>query len=399
MIGFADRTGLSGDRKRPKRYLWTDAFAVCNFCELYRLTGKEDFRRLAVALVAQVHAVLGKHRQDDSRQGWISGLSDDQASEHPAAAGLRIGKTLNERGASEPVDTRREWDRDGQYFHYLTKWMHALHQTARMTGDPRYLRWAVELAKVAHACFTYTPPSGGPRRMYWKMSIDLSRPLVPSMGHHDPLDALVTYLELDAAIGTHPDGASSPDLRDEVGEAAAMCAGKDWTTDDPLGLGGLLFDANRLAQLHVATTIRDGNLLESLLLAACRGLDAFVRGNPLGDPIQYRLAFRELGLSIGLHATTRMGALLETAGDRIPNGRRLRSYLQHLRQYGSLTGAIEAFWRQKSSMLSESWMAHADINTVMLATSLIPDGFLSLVPAARGFRNPPPDQPRTETGC
>ena len=32
--------------------------------------------------------------------------------------------------------------------------------------------------------------------MYWKMSIDLTRPLVPSMGQHDPLDGLVTYNEL-----------------------------------------------------------------------------------------------------------------------------------------------------------------------------------------------------------
>lgn len=34
--------------------------------------------------------------------------------------------------------------------------------------------------------------------MYWKMSIDLSSPLVPSMGQHDPLDGLITYLQLQA---------------------------------------------------------------------------------------------------------------------------------------------------------------------------------------------------------
>ena len=34
--------------------------------------------------------------------------------------------------------------------------------------------------------------------MYWKMSIDLSRPLVASMGQHDPLDGFVTCAELDA---------------------------------------------------------------------------------------------------------------------------------------------------------------------------------------------------------
>jgi hypothetical protein len=44
--------------------------------------------------------------------------------------GLRIGKPLKERGANEPIDESLEWDRDGQYFHYLTKWMHALCRAA-----------------------------------------------------------------------------------------------------------------------------------------------------------------------------------------------------------------------------------------------------------------------------
>ncbi len=47
---------------------------------------------------------------------------------------MRIGKPLNERKPSEPFDERLEWDRDGQYYHYLTKWMHALHQVGRLTG-------------------------------------------------------------------------------------------------------------------------------------------------------------------------------------------------------------------------------------------------------------------------
>lgn len=40
---------------------------------------------------------------------------------HPTMGGLRIGKTLAERGPSEVFDENREWDRDGQYYHYLTK--------------------------------------------------------------------------------------------------------------------------------------------------------------------------------------------------------------------------------------------------------------------------------------
>ncbi len=74
MIEFANLTGLSPAREVPRRYLWTDAFAVCNFLELYRQTSDEQYRKLALHLVDQVHNVLGRHRDDDPRTGWISGL-------------------------------------------------------------------------------------------------------------------------------------------------------------------------------------------------------------------------------------------------------------------------------------------------------------------------------------
>ncbi|MBD3801026.1 MAG: hypothetical protein IE886_06205 [Campylobacterales bacterium] len=47
-------------------------------------------------------------------------------------------------------DETSEWDRDGQYFHYLAKWMHALDRMTAVSGEVRYSRWAVELAKSAH---------------------------------------------------------------------------------------------------------------------------------------------------------------------------------------------------------------------------------------------------------
>jgi hypothetical protein len=97
------------------------------------------------------------------------------------------------------VDERLEWDRDGQYYHYLTKWMHALNRAGRVTGASIYTAWAIELAKTAHAGFTYVPPTSSEKRMYWKMSIDLSYPVVRSMGHHDPLDGFITYTALQAA--------------------------------------------------------------------------------------------------------------------------------------------------------------------------------------------------------
>jgi hypothetical protein len=39
---------------------------------------------------------------------------------------------------------------------------------------------------------------------------------------------------------------------------------------------------------------------------------------------------------------------------------------------------IENFWLEPKSRESETWTAHHDINRVMLATSLAPDGFLKI---------------------
>ena len=71
-----------------------------------------------------------------------------------------------------------------------------LNNTSIVTGDKKYIKWAMELAKTAHKKFTYLPNQGIRKRMYWKMSIDLTRALVPSMGQHDPLDGYVTYNEI-----------------------------------------------------------------------------------------------------------------------------------------------------------------------------------------------------------
>ena len=130
MAAFAQRTGLSPATEHPQRYLWTDAFAVCNFLELSERTGDQEYRRYATELIDQVHRVLGRFRYDDNRRGWISGLDEQEGRRHPTLGGLRIGKPLKERGADEVLDEQLEWDRDGQYFHYLTKWMHALCQAA-----------------------------------------------------------------------------------------------------------------------------------------------------------------------------------------------------------------------------------------------------------------------------
>ncbi len=63
MSNFAASTGLTDSSREPRRYLWTDAFAVCNYLELYRQTEDKTFLQLALQLVDQVHETLGKQRE------------------------------------------------------------------------------------------------------------------------------------------------------------------------------------------------------------------------------------------------------------------------------------------------------------------------------------------------
>ena len=144
MEQFANITGLEPEIPNPKRYLWTDAFAVCNYLELYNRMDEKKYLDLALKLVDQVHHILGKYRPDNPKIGWISGLDTYEGENHPTQAGLRIGKDINERMPNEPFNERLEWERDGQYYHYLTKWMHSLNNTSMVTGDIKYIKWALE---------------------------------------------------------------------------------------------------------------------------------------------------------------------------------------------------------------------------------------------------------------
>ncbi len=379
MMDFAERSGLDSGQA-GRRYLWTDAFAVCNFLGLARVTRDNRYREFALRLVDQVHQTLGRHRHDDPRSGWISGLSEHEGEAHPTRGGLRIGKQLPEHAADEPVNERLEWDRDGQYFHYLTKWMHALDQLTRSTRRSEFNLWARELAATAFAAFTYQPSTTwAPRRMYWKMSIDLSRPLVHSMGQHDPLDGYITVLQLRSTAASLPEAVTKPDLEDETRQFAAMVRRGEWATADPLGLGGLLIDAYRMAQLTQQGTVSNPRLVEDLLDASLAGLQHYATSSELHMPLEHRLAFRELGLAIGLHAVERMWEAANSDAGHASTSARLRMQLEAIMQYLPMREEIESFWRNAAHRDSRSWAEHRDINEVMLATSLAPDGFLILL--------------------
>ncbi len=378
MLEFSQLTGLDPAGIQPRRYLWTDAFAVCNYLEFFSRTNDKTSLNLALRLVDQVHHTLGQHRMDDPRTGWISGLSAREGELHPTRGGLRIGKSFRERGPNEYYHAQQEWDRDGQYFHYLTKWMHALNRVGQVVGDRKYNAWAIELAHAAHAGFTYLPPGRDCKRMYWKMSIDLSYPLVPSMGQHDPLDGLVTYHELQLSTARESDQSGPPDLIQEIADMTDINRGLDLFTDDPLGIGGLLSDASRLAQIMIKGGPQGNDLLESVLYSAHAGLVSFTGSNALRLPASHRLAFRELGLSIGLSGIEKLRELIENNPDIFGNTNPLQHPLYGLLEYVPLKEKIEQFWLDPKNRKFSSWIEHRDINLVMLATSLAPGGFLQI---------------------
>jgi hypothetical protein len=363
MEAFGVRTGLASDLP-PRRYLWTDAFAVCNYLALHGHTGEAHWLDLAAALVQQVHHVLGRHRADDVRAGWISGLPEAEGERHPAAGGLRIGKPLPERRPGEPEDQELDWDRDGQYFHYLTRWLHALTRAAAVTGEAEPIRHAAELARWALTSFLHG--EGNDQRLYWKLSIDGSRPVVAAEGQHDALDGLVAVAAVQAQA-LSAGGGSALNLEPELRALAALASGRGLVTTDALGIGGLLTSALWLARLAGRVPHVSESLLDAVLRAAVRSLGLVATMRYLDGPAGGRLAFRELGLAIGLAAVERLDAERGAAG---------HPAVPELCGHVALRRRIEGFWLEPAHRAVTTWREHEDINAVMLATSLLPEGYL-----------------------
>ena len=210
--------------------------------------------------------------------------------------------------------------------------------------------------------------AGGARRLAWKESIDLSRPLVPSSGHLDPLDLLVNLIDLRAAT-IDVQAERWPDLEAPIAEAATLCAGVRWATDDALGIGGLLLATVRLARRVAAGESAWRSLLAALVADSVQSLAWFGRGEPLRLPATVRLGFRELGLAIGLHGVERLAARAELA-ETVAGG------ATALREAVPLAARIEATWSDPAARREPSWSEHRDIDEVMLATSLAPAGYL-----------------------
>lgn len=173
-------------------------------------------------------------------------------------------------------------------------------------------------------------------------------------------------------------GTSFDSLEAEIAALDTLTGGIDWTTSDPLGLGGLLTDCHRLLELVVRGRSRDFGLLERLLDASVDSLGGIARRQPFDAVAEDRLAFRELGLAIGLAVLPRMLPVIEREAKALDPQGTLRARLEQLAEFGRLRDRIETFWRRPANRAGASWQEHRDINDVMLATSLVPDEFLSI---------------------
>jgi len=167
--------------------------------------------------------------------------------------------------------------------------------------------------------------------MYWKMSIDLSRPLVTSEGNLDPIDGYVTYRLLQAEAG-------SPVLQNEIEELRLMVRAKwqRYDSDDPLDLGEALW---------LTHWFPDEDWSAHIAKVSVGSLDDLWQSGFFNLPPSHRLAFREFGAALGLAVTPHTRA--------------------------------NEMWNRRTSVLLRDWSnklcdRDSDISPVMYCAALIP---------------------------
>jgi len=309
------------------RYLWTDAFGVCNFITLACETGKPHYLDQADKLINAVHNTLGRDRHKGHRLGSAT-------DESPTLGGLRIGK----------VHPEGHPDGDGQYFHYLTKWAFALNRMSIARGEPKYNNWAVDLLKAAHPNFVHR--DGGKNahpRMFWKVSVDMKRPAVPSEGNLDPFDGLVTCSILRGAHSSVERDSSTPEdssiLSQEEADFREMVDAKwpRYHSMDPLDLGEALWLAHwALPENETWADAVSGRSLGHL--------EELWQDGYFDEPSGFRLAFREFGTTLGVQVNPMADAS----------------------KWVSRVDALHEFWGSRATDRD------SDITPVMMSASLVP---------------------------
>jgi hypothetical protein len=229
------------------RYLWTDAFGVVLLASLYATTGDSSYLDLARWVVADVERVLGRRR------------------------GIRIGEAS---------------DRQGQYFHYLAKWLYALCVLGRHL--PEYRERGVSLAREVHGAFVV--PGRG---VHWKMHEDLSGP-EPGYGFGalDAFDGYVAYRLLDETA-----------LAREIADMRALIdrSASDLVVNQDLGLGMMLWTTHFFPDEHWAQVQKTRCLAILDRLWVEEGY--FCRAPGYRN---VKFAFTNYGVSVGLQAVDAM---------------------------------------------------------------------------------------------
>lgn len=226
-----EEAGPCGDQQDDapqRRYLWTDAFGVLAFVSLADMFETIDlkqanaYREAAHKLIDVVHGTLGKPRSSKSTDA----MTVDSTMPSPTGyIGVRIGK----------VESRQVTDYgmryDGQYFHYLDKWLLALARAGRVDDGIR----------IAKSSFPYffdrghdgTGWNGGIR---WKLSVNGSPPPELERAHasDDTLVALIVF----SILEHHKPPDVTLSLQEEIGLLQTALVGyRPRVTDDPLGWG------------------------------------------------------------------------------------------------------------------------------------------------------------------
>ncbi|KAK9371653.1 uncharacterized protein V1513DRAFT_454995 [Lipomyces chichibuensis] len=270
MENAADWTPPPNSGGHRGRYLWTDAFGVLNFLTLYKETNQAKYLDFAKRLTQTVHDVLGCTRDGASR---LPGATDQNA----LGGGLRIGK----------IDAEGP-DGDGQYHHYLTLWMFALNRVSVAAEDRIYNDQAISLARAIHPHFFLRRKTPNPR-MVWKISTDMSRPLVASQGH---LDATTGYVVFQLLQATANEG---PILGEEISDYKRVMDLTEtrYESNDTLDLGMALWIAHWCG--------RTETWAEDMSQSCVRSLHRIFSEERYAErTLVHRLAFREFGALMGI---------------------------------------------------------------------------------------------------
>lgn len=344
------------------RYLWTDAFGVVNFITLHSATSDAKYLVFAKRLVDAVHGINGK-----TRDGFAHLPSATES--EPLKGGLRIGKVDDEDSS--------DGDGDGQYHHYLTLWMFALNRLSLASQDHSYNDLAISLARAIHPAFVVDRESQMPQ-MYWKVSIDLSHPLVSTSGNLDPVDGFAVFKLLQKTAG------DESILHEEIRDYQKILVEKipRYTSNDPLDLGMTLWTAHWLSDEEGWATTLSQKASHCLRLLSTAD-DYF------DLPLRYRLAFREFGTVLGIKCLNQCN-LMSGESSASPSHppdeitRRRRDSQIHV-DFCALARKTIAAWESVGVVPSPTADASTDkdlvpITCVMYAASLWPGG---------GFNSPP----------